>query len=99
MTALEILKELETAEQLLWETMRLSCHRGSVSHVRDATLRLALVRTFQASLGKAGADRPLLTVNLMGEPLHIGSDAFYLPIRRRVFRLDIAKRDERRYSS
>lgn len=60
------MRNLEATEKLFWENLELTCQRGSVSHVREAAVRLALIRAFQASLGKAGADVPMLTANLLG---------------------------------
>lgn len=62
----DILKSLDHTEELFWSNLELTCRRGNVSHVREAAVRLALVRAFQASLGKPGADETLLTANLLG---------------------------------
>ncbi|KAF8887051.1 peptidase family C50-domain-containing protein [Mucidula mucida] len=61
----DILKSLDHTEELFWSNLELTCRRGNVSHVREAAVRLALVRAFQASLGKPGADETLLTTNLL----------------------------------
>ncbi|KAK0220404.1 cysteine peptidase C50 [Armillaria fumosa] len=64
-TPLEISRSLETAARLFGDNLRLTAHNGDVSHVREAAIKLALIRAFQTSLGKSGTDAPLLVANLL----------------------------------
>ncbi|KAG7448865.1 uncharacterized protein BT62DRAFT_946578 [Guyanagaster necrorhizus] len=64
-TSLEISRSLETAAQLFCDNLKLTAHNGDVSHVREAAIKLALIRAFQTSLGKSGTDGPLLVANLL----------------------------------
>ncbi|SJK98717.1 uncharacterized protein ARMOST_01986 [Armillaria ostoyae] len=64
-TSLEISRSLETAARLFGDNLKLTAHNGDVSHVREAAIKLALIRAFQTSLGKSGTDGPLLVANLL----------------------------------
>ncbi|KAK0494593.1 cysteine peptidase C50 [Armillaria luteobubalina] len=64
-TSLEISRCLETAARLFGDNLKLTTHNGDVSHVREAAIKLALIRAFQTSLGKSGTDGPLLVANLL----------------------------------
>ncbi|KAK0449824.1 peptidase family C50-domain-containing protein [Desarmillaria tabescens] len=64
-TSLEITRSLETAARLFCDNLKLTAHNGNVSHVREAAIKLALIRAFQTSLGKSGADGPLLVASLL----------------------------------
>ena len=46
----DILSTLDNAERLFWADLTLITRRGSVSHVRDAAVSLALIWALQASL-------------------------------------------------
>jgi separase len=63
----DILSTLDNAERLFWADLALVMRRGSVSHVRDAAVSLALIRALQASLGRAGKEGPVLATGLLGE--------------------------------
>jgi separase len=62
----DILSTLGDAEKLFWADLALTLRRGTVSHVREASVSLAMIRAFQSSLGKASTDGPLLAVRLLG---------------------------------
>ena len=62
----EILSILANAEKLFWSELALVAKRGKVFHVRDAAISLALIRAFQASLGKTNKEGPTLTARLLG---------------------------------
>ncbi|KAK0192924.1 peptidase family C50-domain-containing protein [Armillaria mellea] len=64
-TSLEISRNLETAARLFGDNLKLTAHNGNVSHVREAAIKLALIRAFQTSLGKSGTGGPLLVANLL----------------------------------
>ncbi|KIK92250.1 hypothetical protein PAXRUDRAFT_830139 [Paxillus rubicundulus Ve08.2h10] len=61
----DILNTLGDAEKLFWADLSLTLRRGNVSHVREASVSLAMIRAFQSSLGKASTDAPLLAVRLL----------------------------------
>ncbi|KAF8842467.1 hypothetical protein BDN67DRAFT_965802 [Paxillus ammoniavirescens] len=61
----DILNTLGDAEKLFWADLALTLRRGTVSHVREASVSLAMIRAFQSSLGKASTDGPLLAVRLL----------------------------------
>jgi separase len=63
----DILTILMNAEKLFWSDLALITRRGHVSQVREAAISLALIRAFQTSLGKAGLEGPILTVQLLGK--------------------------------
>ncbi len=65
-TSLEISRSLEAAARLFGDNLKLTAHNGDVSHVREAAIKLALIRAFQTSLGKSRTDGPLLFANLLG---------------------------------
>ena len=62
----EILAILNHAEKLFWSDLALVAKRGNVFHVRDAAISLALIKAFQDTLGKTGADGPTLAACLLG---------------------------------
>ncbi|KAI0075567.1 hypothetical protein K474DRAFT_1599575 [Panus rudis PR-1116 ss-1] len=61
----EILATLDAAEKLFWSDLQLVARRGTVSHVRDSVVSLALIRAFQTSLGKTGEEGPMLAASLL----------------------------------
>ena len=65
-SVLEILGLLQNAEKLFWSDLSLIARRGHVFQVREAALSLALIRTFQGSLGKGGVDGPVVASRLIG---------------------------------
>ena len=65
-SVLEILGLLHNAEKLFWSDLSLIGKRGHVFQVREAALSLALIRTFQGSLGKGGVDGPVVASRLLG---------------------------------
>ena len=65
-SVLEILGLLQNAEKLFWSDLALIARRGHVFQVREAALSLALIRTFQGSLGKGGVDGPVMASCLLG---------------------------------
>ena len=65
-SVLEILSLLQNAEKLFWSDLALIARRGHVFQVREAALSLALIRTFQGSLGKGETDGPVVASHLLG---------------------------------
>ena len=66
-SVVEILGLLQNAEKLFWSDLTLIARRGHVFQVREAALSLALIRTFQGSLGKNGVDGPVMASCLLGK--------------------------------
>lgn len=62
----DILGALNDAEKLFWADLALTLRRGTVPHVREASVSLAMIRALQSSLGKASAGAPLLAARLLG---------------------------------
>ena len=65
-SVLEILSLLQNAEKLFWSDLALIARRGHVFQIREAALSLALIRTFQGSLGKGEIDGPVVAARLLG---------------------------------
>lgn len=65
----DILKALDETEELSWTNLTLIANKGDAAAVRDATVRLALIKAFQTSLGRAGKENSPLTANLLGKPV------------------------------
>ena len=65
-SVLEILGLLHNAEKLFWSDLALIARRGHVFQVREAALSLALIRTFQGSLGKSVVGSPVVVSRLLG---------------------------------
>ncbi|KAG0699186.1 peptidase family C50-domain-containing protein [Suillus ampliporus] len=61
----DILSALDHAEKLFWADLALTADRGSVPHVREATINLALIKALQTSLGKGGNDEPIVAARLL----------------------------------
>jgi separase len=68
---LDILGTLDNAETLFWANLTLIARRGSVPDVRDAFISLALIRSFQTSLGKSSSSGPAMAVGLLGNEIII----------------------------
>ena len=60
-----ITRVLTEAEKLFHSDLISTAQRGSVSRVREAAGSLALIRSFQSSLGES--DSSLLVANLIGQ--------------------------------
>ncbi|KAH7913084.1 peptidase family C50-domain-containing protein [Hygrophoropsis aurantiaca] len=63
--AAEILNALDNAEASFWADLVLTSRRGTVPHVREATISLAMICALQTSLGRSGKDSPLLAARLL----------------------------------
>lgn len=63
----DILSDLGHAEELFWADLALTADRGSVPHVREAAVHLALIRAFKTSLGNGGKHGPVLAARLLGK--------------------------------
>jgi len=63
----DILSDLDHAEEHFWADLALTADRGSVHHVREAAIHLALIKALQTSLGNEGKDGPIVAVRLLGE--------------------------------
>jgi separase len=65
-SAQAILRTLTDAEKLFHSDLTSNAHCGSVPRMREAASSLALIRSFQSSLG--ANDSSLVVANLLGEP-------------------------------
>jgi separase len=63
----DILSDLGHAEELFWAELALTADRGSVPHVREAAVHLALIGAFQTSLGNGEEHGPFLAARLLGK--------------------------------
>ncbi|KAI0064205.1 hypothetical protein BV25DRAFT_1914431 [Artomyces pyxidatus] len=61
----DILKTLLEAEKRFRSHLAASAHRGRVTVVREAASSLALIRSFQTSLGRQETEGPVLVANLL----------------------------------
>ncbi|EKM60615.1 uncharacterized protein PHACADRAFT_203784 [Phanerochaete carnosa HHB-10118-sp] len=64
-TGHDVLAILNNAERLFWSDLGLISRRGAVFDVRDAAISLALIRSFQTSLGGSSADSPVVAARLL----------------------------------
>jgi separase len=62
----DILDALANAEKLLWSHLNLMAQKGSVVKVREAAILLALVGSFQTSLGNQRNKVPWVMASLLG---------------------------------
>jgi separase len=74
----DILSDLKHAEDLFWADLALTADRGSVPHVREAAVHLALIRAFQTSLGNGGKHGPIVAARLLGKIYPLPSVAIFL---------------------
>ena len=70
----DLLKLLQHAEGLFWSDLNSMSKKGSVSHVREAAISLAIVRALQTSLGLVDDQGSALAGRLLGTLLkvHLG---------------------------
>ena len=92
-SVLEILGLLQNAEKLFWSDLALIARRGHVFQIREAALSLALIRTFQGSLGKGEIDGPVVAARLLGVLKIRDIDRRYLYKRRRFLRCHAGEGD------
>jgi separase len=79
----DVLGVLSNAEQLFRADLDLLARRGSVSHVREAAVSLAMITAVRSSLGMAAPQAPLLAARLLGKHqitlqpsvIHLAADA------------------------
>jgi separase len=62
----DVLNALEEAEKLFQANLSLTSRNGSVLKLRDAAISLALIKTFQTSLGRPGNGGSVVTAALLG---------------------------------
>jgi separase len=62
----DVLNALEEAEKLFQANLSLTSRNGSVLKLRDAAISLALIKTFQTSLGRPGNSSSVVTAALLG---------------------------------
>ena len=69
----EVVESLTDAESHFVSALECFGRQGSVVHVRQSALSLALMRAFQTSLGTYDKFNPVLASNLLGEiiPSHL----------------------------
>ncbi|OJA12779.1 hypothetical protein AZE42_08338, partial [Rhizopogon vesiculosus] len=60
-----ILNDLSHTEEFFWADLAPTADQGSVPHVREAVVHLALIKTLQTSLGNGGKHGPVLTARLL----------------------------------
>ncbi|EEB96243.1 hypothetical protein MPER_04651 [Moniliophthora perniciosa FA553] len=61
----EIMRNLEEAEKLFWSQLLAHGHTGHVPDVRSAIVSIALIRAFQASLGRSEPESSRLMAGLL----------------------------------
>lgn len=64
--ARQMLETLSTAEKMFWANLEFVSNRGQVSQVREAAVSLALIRSFQTSLGNSYANGARVAAGLLG---------------------------------
>ncbi|KAJ4488281.1 cysteine peptidase C50 [Lentinula aciculospora] len=64
-TSLDMAKNLEHAEQLFWSYLSGLGQRGYVPDIRESSMSIAVIKTFQASLGRFDPKTPSLTAGLL----------------------------------
>ncbi|KAJ3737449.1 cysteine peptidase C50 [Lentinula guzmanii] len=64
-TMVDIAKDLEHTEKLFWSYLSALGQKGFVPYIREASMSIAIIKTFQASLGRFDPKTPLLTVGLL----------------------------------
>jgi len=63
----DMLSDLGHAEELFWADLALTADRGSVTHIREAAVHLALIGASQTSLGSGEEHGPVLSARLLGK--------------------------------
>ena len=61
-----MLETLSTAEKMFWANLEFVSNCGQVSQVREAAVSLALIRSFQTSLGNSCASGARVAAGLLG---------------------------------
>ncbi|KAF8831565.1 hypothetical protein HHX47_DHR1000449 [Lentinula edodes] len=64
-TSVDIAKNLEHAEKLFWSYLGALGQKGYAPDIRESAMSIAIIKTFQASLGKFDAKTPLLAAGLL----------------------------------
>ncbi|KAJ3742013.1 cysteine peptidase C50 [Lentinula detonsa] len=64
-TMVDIAKDLEHTEKLFWSYLSALGQKGFVPYIREASMSIAIIKTFQASLGRFDPKTPLLTAGLL----------------------------------
>ncbi|KAF5376561.1 hypothetical protein D9757_008275 [Collybiopsis confluens] len=63
-TSMDFAKKLEHTEGLFWSYLS-ALGQGNVHTIRESAISIAMIKTFQASLGRADIRTPLLTAGLL----------------------------------
>jgi len=66
-TSQDVLEALEHAEKLYAQGLSDFFETGSVIHMRESAVSLALIKAFETSLGRVGKQGPLTAARLLGE--------------------------------
>ncbi|KAL4242854.1 hypothetical protein ABKN59_011524 [Abortiporus biennis] len=99
-TTQEIMNILNTAEKLFWSDLTLVAKRGTVAHVREAVVSLALIRAFQTCLGKVtGQDGLILTARLLDSSAAITLNREMLEAIQYKLRIIDAQQDDLQWPS
>ncbi|KAJ3998053.1 cysteine peptidase C50 [Lentinula boryana] len=64
-TMVDIAKDLEHTEKLFWSYLSALGQKGFVPYIRESSMSIAIIKTFQASLGRFDPKTPLLTAGLL----------------------------------
>ncbi|KAF9070318.1 peptidase family C50-domain-containing protein [Rhodocollybia butyracea] len=64
-TSIDIIKSLEHGEKLFWSYLGALGQKGYLPDLRKSVISIAIIKTFQASLGRSDPKTPLLTAGLL----------------------------------
>jgi separase len=63
----DAMRYLEQTEKLFWKDLATSAQTGDVPHIRESLVSLALVKSYQTSLGNFDPRSSLMVANLIGK--------------------------------
>lgn len=64
--SVDLIKSLKHTEKLFWAYLGSLGRNGYVPDIREAALSIAIIQTFQASLGRSDSRSSLITAGLLG---------------------------------
>lgn len=62
----DVIEALNGAEEIYSTGLSTFYERGSITHMRDSAVSLALVKAFQAALGATGKEGPAVAARFLG---------------------------------
>ena len=62
----DVVEALNGAEEIYSTGLDTFYERGSITHMRDSAVSLALVKAFQAALGATGREGPAMAARFLG---------------------------------